>query len=138
MFLEQTTTAFRDELILFTPITFFDSRIDLNSNFYNNNESPRSRTFSFHCWTRMQLRDVTAYVQNLGGIPNEMNTGWFWIDPSAIFWNRRADVDPPVHGAFLHAVDTPSSDYWAATLLWYEGEVNPLPGIFGGRGNGLP
>jgi len=138
LFLEQTTPALKDELVLFTPITFFDSRVDLNSNFYNNNESPRSRTFSFHCWTRMQLRDITAFVQNLGGIPSELNTGWFWIDPYALFWNRRFDSDPPVHGAFLHAVDTPSSDYWAATLLWGESEVNPVPGLFGDRGNGLP
>jgi len=140
-FLEQSlnNSALQDELVLFTPIFQVGNRIDLNSFWYNNNEDARSRTFSFTCWTRLRIRNISSYTQNLGGIPTEAATGWFWIDPYQLARFGGYVADPPVHGAFIHQLNPGQTQYWASVLLHQEGEVNPIPpNLLPNRGNGLP
>jgi hypothetical protein len=139
-FIEQSAAnqALQDELVLFTPIFQVGNRIDLNSFWYNNNEDARSRTFSFTCWTRLKIRNISAYTQNLGGIPTEANTGWFWIDPVQVARFGGYVADPPVHGAFIHQLNPGPTQFWASVLLHQEGEVPPIAPNLGQRGNGLP
>jgi hypothetical protein len=140
-FLEQSlqNTALQDELVLLTPIFQTGNRVDLNSFWYNNNEDARSRTFSFTCWTRLKIRNISAYTQNLGGIPTEAATGWFWIDPVQLARFGGYVPNPPVHGAFIHQLNPGQTQFWASVLLHQEGEVDPIPpNLPPNRGNGLP
>jgi len=138
LFLEQTTDIFRDEVVLLTPLFRFGETINLRSNFYNNNEDFRSVFFSFNCWTRLRIRDLLPFTRDLNGVSTELETGWFWIRPDFVIRLGQFYAEPPVHGAFIHELNLGTIGYWAANILHQEGEVVPVPGAIGNRGNGLP
>jgi hypothetical protein len=138
LFLEQSSDIFRDEIVLLTPLFRFGETINLRSNFYNNNEDFRSVFFFFNCWTRLRIRDLLPFTRNLNGVPTEVNSGWFWIRPDSVSRLGQLYPEPPVHGAFIHELAIGNTGFWAANILHQEGEVEPIPGAIGLRGNGLP
>lgn len=92
--------------------------------FYNNREDVFSRSFSFVCWTSVELSEISAIASGLGGDPDEFTkeTGWARIagrEVRDLAGNPLSPAqDPAILGVFVQTVN---ANFNAGHALHYSG-----------------
>jgi len=124
-FMEQVPSGIIDELVLLTTLGQ-DFRVDLDWLIYNNREDVFSRTFSFVCWTKVRLDQISAVTmfpnlngQNPGG---EARTGWARVDgrvATNIYTGELVD-DPPFIGAHISTINAPPAILFQGMRLLHQ------------------
>ena len=82
---------------------------------WNDNEVMFSREYTFTCWDKVYLRDITTAYQssNLRGINDDdtevagapgLETGWFWVNGLSASSSSETIVDPAVYGVLVEYV----------------------------------
>ncbi|MBI1853083.1 MAG: hypothetical protein HYR85_22325 [Planctomycetes bacterium] len=120
------SATFSNELTLMSASFDPNSSVSVRLGIWNNNETRFSRSFTFQCWTRIALSDVTNVVlaTNLRGadeLPFNagfIQTGWVSIDAEA-----------PLLGVFMHKIVGQS--FAAGHELHYTG----IEGVSDGTGD---
>jgi hypothetical protein len=124
-FMEQVPDGLIDEVVLLTTLGA-DYRVDLNWLFYNNREDVFSRTFSFVCWTKVRLDQISLVTMfpNLNGTNpgGEARTGWARVDGNVAtnIYTGQLVQDPPFIGLHISIINAPPAIIFQGMRLLHQ------------------